>query len=333
MTLTSYGDLAQSMLLRRHQAALKAEMTTLSTQVSTGQTSDAARHLGGNLTALTAIDASLAGIKAYRTVAAQAGLIAQTMQTALSTLGNLATDLGPTLLTVGTLSSAQSLETVAAEGRQAFGSAIAALNLRVADRSIFAGVETSGAALAGTDDILAALVTATAGATTAADVAAAVGAWFDDPAGYAATAYLGGTGRGAVTVAAGETVSLNTTAADPAIVGVLKGLAMAALLDLGVLAGHDDERAALATVAGEQLSEAENARAHLAARIGTVEAHIAAGSARNEAEYTTLSVARTGLISVDPYDVSARLEETETQLQLLYAVTARMTRLTLADYL
>lgn len=333
MTLTSYGDLAQSMLLRRHQAALKSEMTTLSTEVSTGRTSDTARHLGGNLTSLTAIDASLARIKAYRTVSSQAALIAQTMQTSLSTLGDLATGLGPTLLTVGTLSGQQSLDAVAAEGRQAFASAISALNVRVADRSVFAGVETTGAATAKADDILAALTTATAGATTAAGVAAAIGAWFDDPAGYAASAYLGGAGRGAVSIAAGEAVSLNTTATDPAIAEVLKGLAMAALLDLGALAGNDTERAALATAAGEQLAEAENDRAHLAARIGTVEAHIAAGTARNEAEYTALSVARTGLIAVDPYEVSTRLEEAETQLQLLYAVTARMTRLTLADYL
>lgn len=333
MTLTTYGDLAQSMLLRRQQTALKSEMTVLSTEVTTGRTSDSAKYLRGNLASLTAIDASLGRTSAYRKVTAQAALIAQTMQTSLSTLGDLATGLGPTLLTAGTLTGQQALDAVAADARQSFATAISALNVRVADRSVFAGVDTTGAATASADDILAALTTATAGATTAADVIAAVNAWFDDPAGFTATSYLGGTGRGAVTVAADENVTLNTTANDPAIREVLKGLAMAALLDLGVLSGNDSERAELATSAGEQLAEAENARAHLAARIGTVEAHISAATTRNEAEYTALSVARTGLIAADPYEASTRLEEAETQLQLLYAVTARMTKLTLAAYL
>lgn len=333
MTLTTYGDLAQSMLLRRHQTALKSEMTTLSTELATGRASDTGRHLGGNLASLTGIDASLGRISAYRKVTAQVSLMAEAMQTSLSTLGDLATSLGPTLLTVGTLAGQQSLDAVAAEARQSFGTAISALNARVADRTVFAGADTTGAAVASADDILAALTTATAGATTAADLEAAVAAWFDDPAGYEATAYLGGAGRSAVSVAAGETVTLGTTANDPAIREVLKGLAMAALLDTGALSGNEAERAALATSAGEQLAEAENARAHLAARVGMAEAHIAAATTRNEAEYTALSVARTGLVSVDTYEVAARLEEAETQLNLLYTVTARMTRLSLADYL
>ena len=44
-------------------------------------------------------------------------------------------------------------------------------------------------------------------------------------------------------------------------------------------------------------------------------------------------MARTGMVQIDPYDAATRLQNTETQLQLIYTLTARISRLSLADYL
>ncbi|MFT4149354.1 MAG: flagellin [Paracoccaceae bacterium] len=333
MTITSLGDMTQTLLLRRQQSALKSEMQTLSGELTTGIAQDTAAHLGGNVSALAGIETALTRIDAFRSATAQMTLLAQGMQTALDTIGTLATDLGPQLLTAASGSGEQSVDALGADARQRFATAVSALNARVGDKTIFAGVNSSGAAVAGAEDILAALSAATAGATTAADVEAAVSAWFDDPAGFSAIAYQGGAARPGVTVAPGETAQLSVTADDPAIREVLKGLAMAALLDTGVLAGDTAARADLAAAAGEKLAEAETGRAYLAARIGIVEAQVDTAATRNETETSALKVARSDLVSVDSYEASTRLDEAETQLNLLYALTARLGNLSLLEYL
>jgi flagellar hook-associated protein 3 FlgL len=210
---------------------------------------------------------------------------------------------------------------------------VSALNTRFGDRSVFSGVETSAPALADPEVILSAIEGAVAGANSAADVASMVTAWFDAPAGFTAIAYLGGAASGPLTIAAGERVDLNITAIDPAIKETLKGLAMAALLDRGILLGLPVARQELAKTAGLHLLQSNADRAHLTGRLGAAEAQIEQASARNGAEATALRIVRNNITTVDPYEAAARLQDMQAQLEKIYTLTARMTRLTLMDYL
>jgi flagellar hook-associated protein 3 FlgL len=81
------------------------------------------------------------------------------------------------------------------------------------------------------------------------------------------------------------------------------------------------------------LLEAADARGALAARIGTAQERIANATTRNSAEATALQIARIGIVSADPYEAATALTEAESQLDTLYAVTARLSRLSLANYL
>ena len=56
-------------------------------------------------------------------------------------------------------------------------------------------------------------------------------------------------------------------------------------------------------------------------------------STRLSAERTSYEIARTGLLEADPYETASRLEDVQFQLEALYAVTARMARLSLTSYL
>ena len=333
MTISGYGDVAQAQVLSREQAELKSEMTTLSVEVSTGVSSDTASYLGGDLNQLTSIEASLSRLDAYDAVTTQAALEAETMQTSLTTISDVASDLSSSLMTVNSSSTSQSLESIGSEGRAALETTVSALNVQVAGQSVFAGVETDSAAVASAEDIIAELIAATEDATTAAEVEAAVDAWFDDPDGYAATGYLGGDSRRAVSITDGDTVTLDTTANDETIREMLKGLSMAALLDTDVLAGNEDERASLAIAANDQIMSAQTELTYLQADIGITEQKIEDTSTRNTAEVSSLEIARSDLISVDTYEASSRLTEVETQLELLYTVMGRITGMSLVDYI
>ena len=63
------------------------------------------------------------------------------------------------------------------------------------------------------------------------------------------------------------------------------------------------------------------------------EARLDAAVTRNSAETSALEMTRADLIGVDSFETATRLEASQTQLETLYAITARMQRLNLADYL
>ena len=76
-----------------------------------------------------------------------------------------------------------------------------------------------------------------------------------------------------------------------------------------------------------------NGRVTLAARIGTVEAQIEAARTRNSAEETALGIFRSEIGSVDSYEAATRLEQARSQLESLYLITARVSRLSLTEFL
>ena len=333
MNPIAYGDLANSYLLRRQNVAAKAELAALNTEVVTGQSRDITARVRGNVQPLASLDSSLSRLEGYATSARETGLMAAAMQTALGTVSTISSDLSEFL--IGSNSSA--LETrISAAGSTAranLNTVVSALNTRFGDRAIFSGMKTGAPALVDSETLLTAVQGATAGAVSAADVVQKVSDWFDDPAGFAATAYTGGDPLAPLAVADGETAQLNITALDPAIKETLKGLTMAALLDKGILPSSPDARMELAKTAGLHLLQTNTDRAYLTGRLGGVQAQIDSAAARNSAESTTLKIVRNDITTVDPFESAAKLQDMQGQLQKLYTLTARMTRLTLMDYL
>lgn len=333
MNPISYGDLAHSYLLRRQNVAAKNELQALNTEVVTGQVRDITAQLRGDMVPLAGLDATLSRLDGYDTLTRETGLVAGAMQTALDTIHTVSSDLAEFL--IGASSSVLESRVAAAgsTARANLNTVVSALNTRFGDRSIFAGVEASQPAMIDAETLLSSVETAVSGALTPADVAARVSAWFDDPAGFAATSYKGGAANSPLTIAAGEQVSIDITATDPAIKETLKGLAMAALLDRGILAGAPIARQELAKTAGLHLLQSNTDRAHLTGRLGAAEAQIASAATRNSAESTSLKIVRNDITTVDPYEAASRLQDMQAQLEKIYTLTARMTRLTLMDYL
>lgn len=332
MTRVSVGDASLTNMLARQGADLRARIQQAATEVTTGLPADLGKALRGDVGPLLAIDASLARLAAYKRTATDAAFQTSAQQSALTGLSSLAAGITTTLLGSRDLPTPVQVTAVAAEARGRLDSAIGLLNSQASGRAIFAGTATGTPPLGSGDELLAALEAAAAGATTAGQVAAAVNSWFADPLGYG-TFYQGGAPLSPTPVAPGETAEISTTAMDPAIRDTLAGFAMAALIDRGLLSGNPDERARLAQSAGQHLLTSEDARTTLAARIGTVEAQIEAASTRNSAEETALGILRSDLGSVDPYEAATRLETARTQLESLYLLTARISRLSLVDYL
>jgi len=332
MQMLSLGDLAQSFLFARRGTEMKADIQRLSLELTTGLTQDPARHLAGDFGPLGGIDASLARLTAYRSVTAEAGLFSQGMQSAIGRVDTLAVDLGYALLAGSSPGNPVRVDALAAEAVQKLDAALSALNTRIGDRSLFSGVDTAAKAVPDGAAFLATLQGVVAGVPTVDDLGTRLDDWFASAAGYGA-AYGGGAALAPLSIAPGEVARLDITAAHPAIRDTLKGLAMAALLGTGLFTGQPELRATVAMRAGEALTRNQTDRVELAAGLGRAEAQIEQAAQHNTAETSALGIARTELLSVDGYEAASRLQATQTQLETLYALTSRMQRLNLVNYL
>lgn len=333
MTAISIGDLAQTLLQRRSITATRQIIDRSTADLATGQASDPGRHLGGYTLPLSDVQSSLARNEAQQGVLATAKIRTDVMQAALDRIDRVTADVTDTLLAS---SQAGMVPGLSVKGRQAIGaldSVVSALNQRSMDQSLFAGTATDGPALIPADAILAAAETATASAVSPTDIAAALDAWLSDPAGFATAAGRGNADPTEVPAGQGQSIRLDVSALDPGFRSTFKGLILGALMTTPRFSGDTAGQADLARLAGQSLLSAAQSRTEVAARLGVAQARIAEASTRLSAESSALGMARNDLLSVDMYEVSSRLTEAETRLKTLYALTARLSSLNLADYL
>jgi flagellar hook-associated protein 3 FlgL len=332
MTRISVGDASLTNILARQGADLRGQIQRASQEVASGKHSDIGLALRGDFSPLLAIDASLSRLSAYASNTTDAAFQMAAQQSAIGGLSQLAAGISTILLGAKNFPTPVQIDTLATDATGRLASAIGLLNTQAAGRAVFSGVATDTVPLGSVDDMLTALQTAAAGASTAGQVSAAVNGWFADTLGFGAF-YQGGDPLSPAPIAPGEAAELSTTAMDPALRDTLAGFAMAALLDRGALAGNAEERGRLAQQAGQQLISTGDARTTLQARIGTVEAQIEGARTRNSAEGTSLGILRSDIGSVDPYEAATRLQTIQSQLESLYLVTARVSRLSLTEYL
>jgi flagellar hook-associated protein 3 FlgL len=110
-------------------------------------------------------------------------------------------------------------------------------------------------------------------------------------------------------------------------------MALGALLDRGALHGNTVERAALAGASGEALLAAKDRLVALRAGVGDAEARIDRARGRTAAERAAAEMARAAIVEADPFRAAAELQAVQGQLETLYAITARLSRLSLTEYL
>jgi flagellar hook-associated protein 3 FlgL len=337
MPLQSIGDMSRHFLSLRQNVELRSRLSTLTQELSTGRAADLTAHLRGDSALLADLDRRQALTDSYAGAAKETGQMLAVMQLSLDTISTTRDDLAGKLIVAvaGTLNSA--LDTGFRAGRASFDSIVQALNVTIGGQSLFVGTATGASALASPEAMMASLsaAAAAAGVTTAADLAAVVDAWFDDPAGgFATTAYRGDTGATMTRrVDVDAPVPIDARADDPALRNLMKATALAALAGEPAIALPDHERRLALQDAGMRMVSASEPLATLQARLGLAEATVEEAGARHVARRTAFGIMRNDLVSADPFDTSISLQAVQQQLEIHYTLTARLSRLSLVGYL
>jgi len=335
MNSISIGDLANTFLIQRQTTGLKSELTRLASELTTGQKNDLGASLAGDFGPYAGIERSLRALAAYATANTEAAGMLEASQLALENVQSMGQDLSSALLTASSAEDVVLIRVTAEDARQKFSAVVSSLNTSTADRTLFGGAATDRPALATGEQMLAEIVTAVAGETTAAGVVAAVDSWFDDAGGgFETMGYLGSSkDMGPMSIAEEETAAVGVRADDQVMRDTLKGYALMSLIAEGALDGDVAQQADLAAAAAEKMLTADGDITNLRARIGAVEARIEDAQARNAAEGAAYELARTQLIGADPYETATELQAVYAQIETLYTVTARIAGLNFTDYM
>lgn len=335
MTWMALGSLALPHQLGRQGVALRTDMARLSLEMTTGQAARPAHHLGGDLAPFAALESRSARISATLIAARSALSMAATTQSTLDRIAKTTSDGATRLLTVtSTGADAAAVRSTGVTLRGAFSDAVAALGTDVAGRALFSGTATDRAPLIDAGLMLDAVAGTAASATSADDVAAMVDAAFNDPGGLFETMFFqGGAAAPGATLDPGTSAPPLPTAGAPELRRTLGALITGALVADDRLALGDDQRRHLARLGGEGLLHAGAAIVRLQASVGHDEAMLDATITQLTGERDGLILARDAMLGVDPFDAANRLQAAQTHLELIYAVTARTARLSLAQFL
>ncbi|SMH43187.1 flagellin [Maritimibacter sp. HL-12] len=334
MSTLSVGDLANTFQLRRLSVSLKTDLTKLGQELATGRKTDLGATLSGDFGPVAAIERSISALNAYRTANTEAAHFLEVAQTSLDHVQTTGRDLTSGLLAASGARDRTMIEASAEDARQKFDSVVSKLNASAAGRTVFSGAATDGPALAGGEDMLAALSASVAGAATAGDVIAAVDAWFGVGGGFESFGYLGSqTALGPMAIADGETLGFQLRADSPEIRETLKGLAFAGLVAEGALPGDVAQQAELFSHAALHLINADSDLTNLRAGIGTAQGRVEAAQVRNASEASAHDLALGALVLADPYETATALQAVQSQIETLYTVTARIAGLRFTDYM
>ncbi|MFN3953838.1 MAG: hypothetical protein ACK4LQ_05240 [Pararhodobacter sp.] len=335
MSWTSLGSLSLPFQMQRHGVALRTEMARHSGELSTGMVQAPQRHLRGDLGALASIESRLSRIEAYDKAIIQNSTLLEGVQSSLQRVSALGSQLSSQVLTaVFTDSGAQSYAASAKSAVAAMEDMISALSLSVAGRTVFSGAALDRGPLPTAQDLMAEVSAHVAGLTDAQDIVDALEDFFMQPGGIFETTIYRGEGEAPrAAINDDERAPHLPNAAHPAIRSQFMATAMAALLDNGAvnLDAMGQRELALATV---QAMESNNqGLTDLQAQIGFGQELLDQRRIRLSLEKDGLQVSRHGMIGVDEFQSASHLEETRHRLELLYAVTARVSRLSLLEYL
>lgn len=335
MSHSTIGTRSQSFNSQRFNVKIRQQLNTLTNELSTGQTSDPSRHLKNDASRISSLDRRLALTESWIFSNKETSRILEMSQMSLNAVNSHRAELSGQLILVNDSSSDAQIDRLSKSAETVFGAMVSALNTQVGDRSLFSGNETETAPLASARLMLDDMAASVSGATTTTQVRNAIEFWFNDPAGgFSTMGYSGEVGAIAErNVGDGVSITLDARADAEELKGILKQTALAVMVDrAGATLGYD-AKADLLRSAGQVLMQSAENIIDLQARIGASEEQVEASIAQFESENSALKINRNNMLSIDPLETATALEQTQIQLETHYTLTARLSRLSLTEYL
>jgi flagellar hook-associated protein 3 FlgL len=334
MTVTTFGDAARQSILSRNTTRLKGDIARLTQEMSTGLVSDPARHLQGQITTLARLEGAIIRAEAARPAAMQINVQLEGQYAALESVESLIMSASETALRPELLMTDDRLPPVAAQMGQALEHVVGLLNTQAGGRSLFAGVATDQAALAPARQMLTQIAALVPNGASPADIDQIVADWFGPGGGFEQGSYLGGPSvASSIELDNGLILAAAPTATDAPIRAVLAGLAKGALMENSMVALPPQSQRAVLMGLGDTLRSSAEGLRGVMEKTGQAQARTESALSRLQAAQVSAEIARTNLIGADPYESATALQDSIGRLEQIFALTARLSRMSLSNYL
>lgn len=316
-------------------AELRERSDSARVESVTGRFEDVTSQVGGNVNELMQIEKALSDLNGFAEAIALTEARAEVTQASLNRIREVAQTLADTTDLLSTNGTDQDFASVSAQAREELGSVVNALNVQFAGRPLFAGDDGNGVAIADETATYAAAEPLLAGFTSASDAYAnllaeftSVGTTFDT------TIYQGGAGDAPeALIAPGESVKYSVKADEAALRSVLANIAALGAAFDTTNAIPDAQRRSIAKLASAGLRSDVSAIIGIEGRVGAAEGRAATIKARNTASEASLTIAFNEIAGADQLNAAIEITELERQLETAFATTARMSNLSLVNFL
>lgn len=330
---------------RQAMVSTQARLATAQAEAATGRHEDPSRVLGGQLGTDIRLRLHLSAVEDSVTSAKQAKLRADTTQAALTTLSGLADQFRSSL--TGARSAEDGPRIAGAMARAALGTLHDALTVTHDGQYLFGGVATETPPLRQYDDgprqqVLAAFQgefgfapddPAAAGLTAAQITQFVEGTYSTlfDGAAWTSDWSSADDETPKLRLEGGDRLDLSTTSNAPFARTMAKSLAL-----MEVLGGSRVNASAFQSAADKALSLVSEAQMEIAqdqARIGVSQARLKDAEETMVQRQSSLTSAISTLESVDPFEAATRVNMLMTQLESAYALTSRISKMSLLSYM
>ena len=311
--------------LGQHISELRTQIGKTSTEATTGRYEDLTLHLSGRIGKAMLGQKALADISTDREVLNLRASRLSLIQTSLGTVQESSSGIAANMLSAIGGEHETDVGIAARYAKAALSASLSSLNARYGDRFLFAGDATSTLPFSDQSALLADIELIADSATDSADFATQLDDYFTSPTG----GWLQNIYQGSTTASDPESV----TADNDAIKSLIRDLAVLAISGPdGPLASLDGYKT-LVQETSLSLSSSETQITNLRADLGVYEERNAIEQKTLDTEETVLTASFNDLTARDQYEAATELQSLQTTLEASYLITARLSQLSLLNYL
>jgi flagellar hook-associated protein 3 FlgL len=304
---------------------LRERIDTTSEEAVTGQYKDLTAHLSGRIGQAMLSQKAIDDVANERTQLTLKASRLDIIQQSLTAVDDNIGQLGVRMKAALGSEDYTAREAVVRDAQAALASTFSTLNTRHGERYLFSGDATNTKPFADVDSFLDDVRSMAASATDATDFATQMDAYFNTSgSGWQANIYSG---------TSDTSDPASVTGTDPAITKTVWGLAVLALAGsdetLALLNGNSDAL----IQAADTLAEGQAALTNVRAERGIIQAQIESSKDALDLEETVLTQSFNQMTARDQYEAASELKQLETGLEAAYTLTARLSNLSLLNYM
>lgn len=345
MTYVSSQSLTMPMRLSVMQA--QASLAQAQSEISSGVHADLGLSLGAKTGTSLSLKSEIDRLTSFTTTNALASTRLDATSTALSSILTAAQSMSASLITASSGGVSATSLTSSAQG--ALQNLIGALNTSAAGQFVFGGINTDTTPIStytsGSDakQAVDGAFQATFGASQSSTAAATISG--DDMQAFLDNQFASlfsdsnwqadwsGASNQTITsdIAPAQTVTTSVSGNETALRQITQAYTMLSEFTGANLS--DGARAAVVASATKLVNTAIYGLTNLASGVGVAQATISTVNDRSSEQVTVLTSSVQNLESVDPYALSSKITQLQTQLEASYELTSRLSQLSLVNYL